>query len=371
MGARVPVSMLASVCAAVAVLAGAATAAGDGSAEVAALVIRGHGFGPGIGLSQWGAEERAAAGQGYRRILAFYYPGTRLGRVAEQTVRVLVANAPSALVGSAAPLTVRDAAGRVAALPAGRYRVTAAGLAGRPFAFPLAVAPSSRPLTLGGTAYPGTFVVARGGGVQVVNRVRLETYLASVVSVENPGYWHGAALEAQAVASRTYALANVRPGRPFDLYADDRSQNYRGLARVFARTRRAVAATRGEVLLYGGALAQTFFTAANGGVTAVATGVWSDASAGAPYLVARPDPYDARGPETNWGPIVVPLDRLRRLFPGIPSDLASVEAVRNEGRRAVRVVFAGADGRSATVGGVEFQHRLGLRSTFVEFELRR
>ena len=69
---------------------GAAVAAGSARAA-SVLVVSGRGWGHGVGMSQWGAYGYALHGWDYRRILAHYYPGTRLGRVGEPRVRVLLA----------------------------------------------------------------------------------------------------------------------------------------------------------------------------------------------------------------------------------------------------------------------------------------
>ena len=95
--------------------------AGQPVTGISELVVSGRGFGHGMGLSQWGAERRARAGQGYRQILAFYYPGTELRTVADRSVRVLVGEARTVRVGSTAPFTLRDARGRTLRLPAGMY----------------------------------------------------------------------------------------------------------------------------------------------------------------------------------------------------------------------------------------------------------
>ncbi len=44
------------------------------------VILRGHGWGHGVGLCQIGAAVMAEHGHSYREILAFYYPGTRLSR---------------------------------------------------------------------------------------------------------------------------------------------------------------------------------------------------------------------------------------------------------------------------------------------------
>src|SRR5438105_2864563 len=82
-----------------------ASADSGSMARATGVVVSGHGFGHGIGLSQRGAEQRAAAGQDFRQILAFYYPGAALERARGRTIRVLLAEVPTAQVGSAAPFS--------------------------------------------------------------------------------------------------------------------------------------------------------------------------------------------------------------------------------------------------------------------------
>lgn len=338
------------------------------SASVAAsgLVISGRGFGHGVGLSQWGAEERAAAGQTYRQILSFYYPGTALGtRPAVASVRVLVAEQPRLRLASAASFVARDAHGHVVRLSAGRYTVGAGGtLEPARLVLPLRLQPGAAPLEVGGIRYRGTLTLSEDAGqLRAIDTLALEDYLVGVVSTENPGYWPQAALRAQAVASRTYALSHLRPGADFDLYADDRSQNYHGLQKEFPTAAAAVAGTRGQVLLFDGRPIEAFFSASNGGLTSGVEGVWGGPPL--PYLISRPDPYDARSPAGSWGPVQVSVDKLRSAFPGLPSTIAAVNVSRNGAERAATVTFVGLDGAGHSVGGRTFQQRLGLRSTYL------
>ena len=53
------------------------TAGRDGA--IARLVVRGTGYGHGVGMCQWGAIGRARAGQDFLTILRTYYPGTSVG----------------------------------------------------------------------------------------------------------------------------------------------------------------------------------------------------------------------------------------------------------------------------------------------------
>ena len=74
-----------------------------------ALIVTGHGWGHGVGMSQWGAYGYALHGWKYQRILSHYYPGTRMGRTGEPRVRVLLARgANSVTVGCATPMRVTD-----------------------------------------------------------------------------------------------------------------------------------------------------------------------------------------------------------------------------------------------------------------------
>ena len=68
-------------------LALAAPAAADGAVR---HVIRGAGFGHGIGMSQYGAYGFALEGGSYAQILSHYYSGTQLSSAPSRPVRVLL-----------------------------------------------------------------------------------------------------------------------------------------------------------------------------------------------------------------------------------------------------------------------------------------
>jgi SpoIID/LytB domain protein len=116
-----------------------------------------------------------------------------------------------------------------------------------------------------------------------------------------PHTWPLEALKAQAVAARTYALASLVKGKPFDLYSDVRSQVYAGIAGEQPRSSEAVRATAGQVVLYGGKVATTYYFSTSGGRTASAEDVFGFA---VPYLVSKPDPWDKPSPHHQWGPFL-------------------------------------------------------------------
>ncbi len=348
-------------------LTAAAPISADSSAKlVSGLTISGHGFGHGIGLSQWGAEERAKAGQSHRQILSFYYPGTEIGVVPSRTVRVLLAEQSRLIIGSRSAFTIADASGRTVKFAEGHYPVTADGnVDGYSLALPITVVPGREPVMLGGSRYRGTLTLGLDGSrLYAVNTLDLEQYVGDVVSFENPAYWPPEALRAQAIASRSYALANLRPNAAWDLYPDDRSQNYGGLRKEYPTAVAAASATRGQVLRYRGEIVDALFSASNGGLTSTTDGVWGGAEL--PYFAIRSDQFDARSPASNWGPIRVAISTLRQDFPDLPSaGIVSISIATNPADRAASVTFLGADGSTVAISGPTFQQRLGLRSTYL------
>ncbi|HEY1538846.1 MAG TPA: SpoIID/LytB domain-containing protein, partial [Solirubrobacteraceae bacterium] len=251
---------------------------GAGSARAATVVVvTGRGWGHGVGMSQWGARGYAQHGWRWRQILAHYYPGTTVSDTANVTVRVLLgASQPGADVGCAAGMRVGDATGRTFALPAKSYHVGSGLLVHKHrLQSPIAFYCSGGPLVWDARAYHGTLVVSSDGGrLAVVNAVDLEDYVRGVIGDEMPHRWPLAALEAQAVAARSYALATLHPRKRFDLFADDRSQVYGGIGAETPSTLYAATQTEGRILTYGGRVATTYFFSTSGGRTADVRDVW-------------------------------------------------------------------------------------------------
>ncbi len=138
-------------------------------------------------------------------------------------------------------------------------------------------------------AYRGNFTFIPGPrGMTIVNHVKLEKYLYSVVPSEIPAHWPAAALRAQAVAARTYAVANLGryASRGYDLLATPVSQVYNGVAEETPAVRAAVDSTRGRILTYEGKPALTYYHDNSGGYTEDEETVWGY---GHPYLKAVPE----------------------------------------------------------------------------------
>jgi stage II sporulation protein D len=331
-------------------------------ASPSALVLTGHGWGHGLGLSQWGAYGYAMHGWPYDRILAHYYVGTSLGSATVSTVRVLVAQEKKATLGSTAAWRVADSAGQVVQLDAAAPLVLKADLAvnGQALTPPLTFK-SAQPISVDGKAYRGRIVVsAAGKTLLMVDVVGLESYVKGVVPMEMPSNWAPEALKAQAVAARSYALANRAKTQPFDVYGDGRSQVYGGIAAETPTASAAVDATKGQVVLYGGKVADTMFSSSSGGRTASAQ---ETIGVSIPYLVSVTDPYDTLSPYHDWGPVVVDLAKAEKALK-LPVAIDDLQVtVGTSGRVRTATVLTGGE-PTATLTGNQIRGALGLRSTW-------
>src|SRR5436305_1094930 len=201
-----------------------------------------------------------------------------------------------------------------------------------------------------------------------VKSIALETYVRGVVAAEMPSSWPLAALEAQAVASRTYALTAHAGGSRFDVYADTRSQVYRGVAAQTPQTDAAVAATAGQVVTYAGRLAITYFFADSGGRTEnVENGF--PGSAPEPWLRGVVDPYD-RGPLHIWRATMSFATAGARLGKLVRGRFRGIEVLRRGfSPRIVAAYVVGSGGR-ALVNGPQLAARLGLPDSWAYFGTR-
>jgi stage II sporulation protein D len=309
-------------------------------------------------MSQWGARGYALHGWKWGQILAHYYPGTQLGVTANVTVRVLLAaSQPGANVACAAGMRVGDATGRTYAIPAKTYNVGPGLLVHKHrLASPVAFSCSGGPLIWDGRAYHGTLVVSSGGGrLAVVDAVDLEDYVRGVIGDEMPHRWPLAALEAQAVAARSYALATMHLGRRFDLFADDRSQVYGGMGAETPGTLYAASQTEGRILTWDGRVARTFFFSTSGGRTADVRDVWPKLG-DIPYLRSVPDPYDVGSPVHTWGPFAL-APQVLAVRLGVP--FGALHLARNRSGRVASLEIG-----NVSLSGDQVMRRLRLRSTW-------
>jgi stage II sporulation protein D len=326
------------------------------------VVFSGHGWGHGLGLSQWGASGFAKHGWTFERILAHYYSGTTLGPARVSTVRVLLASAKTAKIESAAAWSVVDAAGTKVALDPGAVVLKAKlTLADHPELQPPFTFVGTQPLLVGKVAYRGRLNVSSDGKlVQVIDTLGLESYLKGVVPAEMPSSWPVEALKAQAVAARSYALANVTTGRAFDLYSDTRSQVFGGVKAENAATSAAVDATKGQVVLYKGKVANTLFFSTSGGRTASAL---ESTGLSVPYLVPVADPYDSASPYHDWGPVLFDATAVAKQFK-LGSPIVDLQSTTGPSGRVKALTVVSGDDTQVTLTGNQVRGALELRSTW-------
>jgi stage II sporulation protein D len=137
-----------------------------------------------------------------------------------------------------------------------------------------------------------TFTTAAFSAINVLN---LEDYLLSVVPSEMPSSWPLEALKAQAIAARSYALANLgkHGSQGFDVKADTEDQMYTGVLAETEASNRAVAETAGIVIKNQGKIVPAFYHSTSGGSTEIALGK------DYPFLQEVAD-YDDASPKFTW-----------------------------------------------------------------------
>jgi stage II sporulation protein D len=136
----------------------------------------------------------------------------------------------------------------------------------------------------------------------VINVLTVEDYLKGVLPKEaNPG-WGTEALKTQAVASRTYTLANMgrHDSMGFDMCDTTHCQVYGGAAWESLSCNIAIAETKSEVLTYDAKLAQAVFHANCGGHTEDPKYVWGWTNATVEYLKGVKCGYCGNAPHTHW-----------------------------------------------------------------------
>lgn len=315
--------------------------------------FEGRGWGHGVGFCQWGARGRALAGQSAEEILAAYYPGTSIQKAIapETAIRVLLHTGLQLAPGEAPRITASgghwqvetSGASPVAGAPDAylalsadgtgpRYSVkdkggTATGegalrgpLVLRPLdpgtRFTIGYKPAAAVAGRSGAyydVYRGELILSPlGDGVETINRLSLEDYLRGVVPGEMPASWPAAALRAQALAARSYAVAQARAraGLRYDVDDTTRYQVYLGANAERPNVNQIVDATAGQVILWRGSAIQAYFFSTCAGWTENNESVWPSGEP-LPYLrgIRDADPggraYDADAPLSTWstGPV--------------------------------------------------------------------
>jgi SpoIID/LytB domain protein len=359
------------------------------------LVIDGHGFGHGHGMSQYGAQGAALQGLTHEQILAFYYPGTTLSTI-KGNIRVLITgdHDGNLKVKPVAGLAIRDLGAKktyplptVDGVKAWRIKPDASGhlrvayrtdkwhgvAFGGSRALVGAVqfnAPTPITLLLPGRhhrQYRGSLRLASDGkgGWATVNVASLEDYVRGVVGSEMPSSWSPEAVQSQAVAARTYAAWERKAyfKRYYQVCDTSACQVYGGVGAEDSNSNAAVDATAKQILRYNGVPAFTQFASSNGG--------WETAGS-QPYLVSQADPYDGWSGNSmhNWT-VKVNASKLEAAYPAIGT-LQSIQVTDRDGNgqwggRVGKVTLAGTNGQ-VQIYGTSFAYILGLRTNWFTIE---
>jgi stage II sporulation protein D len=260
----------------------------------------------------------------------------------------------------ARPLGKQDAAGQWNLSVTAEGALMARAVSGsRDFVIPLGHSllfhpvDSGHVLEVNGRPHAGdVMVMCRSEGLTVVNVVDLETYLRGVVPWEigRPGEKGLAALEAQAVAARTYTVSHLEERRDhgFDVWADTRDQVYKGLEGTDRWCDKAITNTAGLVLRYHGIEIEAYYSSTCGGRSSNIHEVWSRPAR--PYLKSHSDrkgrgtAYCSESSQFTWNETWTFAELEAALKTNLPAYLDWLEA------SALRQRWAGTAFQPATTG---------------------
>lgn len=310
----------------------------------------------------------------------------------EPVIKVLVAeNVHSVTIEANGNHTLSSASGSMPVLRPGRWDISpTAGLSvtlngtqhlTNP-SLPLKVAPDEHALLkLNGQPYRGWLAVTPGtsSGFNVINLVPLEQYLYGVVPREigdgSPDIM--AAIEAQAICARSYAISHFGAHRAqgFDIYSDTRDQAYSGMSRETRWCTQAVDATRGLVAFAGDQLLDARYHSTCGGRTANSEDVWSSAVS---YLQSIKDkplfgrPYCSNSPHYEWKKLVSKREfyaTIARMIPAGAKIRSWSLEINPKSKRVVKMIV-NSDKGTHEIKGPSLRSAFGLKSTWFKIKER-
>jgi SpoIID/LytB domain protein len=391
---------------ALAVAAGAiaVSAALAGPAQATTFTFHGRGWGHGVGMSQWGARGLADAGMTAPQILAHYYTATLVEKkTLPASIRVgLLQERAEIYVQGDGSFDLYDGAGvkRATGTSGERWRVRPNGNRLEVYGpsdtnprfttgVPVTVRYEEHSTTV---ALPQTGYAYKHGRIDIdINASTQKTRAILIVGFEQylyglgemPSSWNTEAIEAQAIAGRTYAyekfvrLGGNRTICNCTVYATTADQAYVGVKQEVPRWVAAVDGTAGVVVTYGGKPIQAFYSSSSGGFTENNENVFGGEAL--PYLRGVCDPGDYYGgdnPNGNWTAAYDASDIEQRLqnegyttgpirkieFPRPRGVSGRVLAVKDADSGGVRVVGTLSDAR---LSGSAFRSLLDMKSTLI------
>ena len=237
---------------------------------------------------------------------------------------------------------------------------------------------SDAPFLFEGKGYRGGLTLrANNGTMMVINSVPLEDYLYGVVPQEVVPSWPAAALEAQAVAARTYALHTMEEnkGKLYDVSTSTDHQVYNGVSGETQATTNAVNKTKGMVMLYNQRPINALFHSDGGGYTEDSVNVWGS---DVPYLKGVKD-FSTGTSTSNWT-VTTSRQALESKLNAASKGVGKLKSIqltplgkpgqqtsdRGVSGRIKSATFIGTSGKT-TVDGDSLRSILGLKSTLFDF----
>jgi SpoIID/LytB domain protein len=391
---RRALTTLSILCVAVSTIALAAPARAADS-----FTFFGSGWGHGLGLSQYGAYGLSQQGWSAARILTHFYSSTKVSRDADPpaSLRIGLAQGRTKIhvtaesgkvdlnlgaVGGQTVATVPNGETWVVRLAGKRYRIVDAegDRVGDPVGGPKAnlyavyatndarvhVQEALHTYNRGSIEF-NIYDCATDCAMRLVLEIDPEPYLYGLAEV--PSSWPKAALQAQAIAARTYAFLKAdtdqhRPGCNCALYASSLDQVYAGWDKEGGvdgnRWVSAVDATAGKVVKYKGDLIQAFYTSSSGGYTENNENVWGGTPLGYLRGVCDPGDYTSANPNRIWQLTLSAKQVTRKLGLSVGTVTGFSNVQRGVSGRIVSVVVNGENG-DTTIGGGTLRAQLGLK----------
>jgi len=380
----------------------------------ASFSFTGSGYGHGVGMSQIGARAKALAGESATAILNYYYSGTSVETATDtQILRINIGH----LLTSAKLRS--DSVGSAFALYAGDVPETgtATALLNYPSKTTLNLNLINNQISISTTRGTRTSQIATGGmftlrwsgtrymegvpvilsvttsnvvnryrhgqmqfkivkdkllgnRIEIVNSVRLQDeYLWGISEV--PSLWPTAALQAQAIASRTYAIAKaqrIRTACDCHLYGSISDQTFAGYAKegepkFGVLWKKAVDSTIGQIITFAGSPITAYFSSSSGGITETSEHAWGTAT---PYTQSVLDTASvdiALNPRFASWSRQVPQSVIAAAF--VLSDVLTLQVLSMNPAGTVALIQATSSaGKTAVLRGETFRSRSKLPSAW-------
>ena len=381
------------------------TPAAFADALPAHFVITGSGYGHGVGLSQIGAKGMALEGKSASDILSYYFTGTTVAPVQDGAdIRVNIGHKLTYLSLKADKNSVSgiqlhqgELSGPLTQIPLASTlkfamvgKVISASIVTPKAATVVLPSGALWSLTWDGNLTVNKLVLKYGSvalravpitkstpKIELTTTMKLhDQYVYGVSEVSSS--WPTAAMQAQAIATRTYALtrmAKIRKDCDCNVYNTIYDQNYVGASKELEATYGAlwkaavdsttVDATHGLAILYNGQPINTFFSSSSGGVTANSVDVWGTAY---PYLVSVPDPYSLdlvlNPTYSHWQRVINQADMAAAFS---LNDVASLSiATRSPTNSALTLLATSSAGATSTLPVGTFKTKLKIPSSWFE-----